>query len=369
MQISNCKVQIEVVGARRRLPGVLAWARTGRRLWCSAGYQIVTYDLYTGCLTPAVRLPSRTRLLELELLAPARRFLRRGVRSYLQLDESSFIAFCDDNSYYWPGSGGSPQLLGRVHRGHGPLVQGCCLDASGACFYGDYWGNPEREDVRVWHWRPGETTWQEYFRFPAGSVRHIHAVQHDPFSGTVWVATGDRDQESIIGCLSPATSRRSQAKLTVIASGSQQTRAVSLVFTPEYVYWGSDGGRDSDVTSNCLYRWSRTRNRIECLSSVGGPVYYSTPDSNGGLYFATAVEGSRSESDRWARVWALGGPDHKPQAASRKPREIGRWEKDRFPTRLGYGTLWFPHGAAFDDKLCVAGQGLKGGPATWILEV
>jgi hypothetical protein len=322
-------------------------------------------------------LPSRTRLLELELLAPARRFLRRGVRSYLQLDESSFIAFSDDYSYYWPGSMDCPQefppgnsgavplqLLGRVHRGHGPLVQGCCRDTSGACFYGDYWGNPKREDVKVWWWRPGETAWQEYFRFPAGSVRHIHAVQYDPFSGAVWVATGDRDRESVIGCLSPATSREPQAKLTVIASGSQQTRAVSLIFTPEYVYWGSDGGRDSDVTSNCLYRWSRTENRIECLFAVGGPVYYSTPDGNGGLYFATAVEGSRSESDRRARVWAC-----KPPATNHQPREIGRWEKDRFPTRLGYGTLWFPQGAAFDDKLCVAGQGLKGGPATWILEV
>jgi hypothetical protein len=299
------------------------------------------------------------------------------------LGQSSFIAFCDDNSYYWPGSDRgvatpSPQLLGRAHRGHGPLVQGCCLDASGACFYGDYWGNPEREDVKVWRWRPGETTWQEHFRFPAGTIRHIHAVQHDPFSGAVWVATGDRDQESIIGCLSPATSHEPQAKLTVIASGSQQTRAVSLIFTPEYVYWGSDGGHDSDVTSNCLYRWSRTKNQIECLFPVGGPVYYSASGSDGGLYFASAVEGSRSESDRWARVWELDGASHNKSAGGQErkcasadcePREIGRWEKDRFPTRLGYGTLWFPQGAAFDDKLCVAGQGLKGGPATWILEV
>jgi len=55
------------------------------------------------------------------------------------------------------------------------------------------------------------------FTTPSQPVRFAtsHAVQYDPFSGAIWVATGDRDDESVIGFFS----KRQWFQTNVIASG------------------------------------------------------------------------------------------------------------------------------------------------------
>jgi hypothetical protein len=303
-------------------------------------------------------LPGNRRLGALSFTNQVARFLRRGVRSCFSLDGGRLLLFSDDQSYYWPARESDLVSLGRVEHGHGPLIQGCCQDGEGTCFYGDYWGNSGREAVRVWRWKPGRQGWEEYYRFPPGAVRHIHAVQFDRFSGRVWVATGDRDEESMIGFL---TETGRGTDLSVVAAGRQATRAVSLMFTATDVVWGSDAGRDTDESCNFVFRWSRAGRLLEKKAPVGGPVYYSTVDEQGRMYLATAVEGSCSEPDRMVRLWMSENGD--------EWRVLMSWKKNRYPLSLGYGVLWFPQGGARENTVCVSGQGVVGGPGTWILEV
>lgn len=119
-------------------------------------------------------------------------------------------------------------------------------------------------------------------------VRHVHAVQRDPFTGDLWVTTGDADAECQIG-------RLQGGEFRPVGGGSQDWRAVSLVFTPSAVLWGMD----------CVYA---TENRIQKLSrtSIGDPapspepvhtvpgsVYYGASLSVDGTQwavFSTAVE-------------------------------------------------------------------------------
>jgi hypothetical protein len=195
-----------------------------------------------------------------------------------------------------------------------------------------------------------------YYRFQKGTIRHIHAVQFDSFSKRVWIATGDHDSECQIGFFKSAPSG---SELEVVASGTQRTRAVSLLFTNDFVYWGTDAdGRSDFAQANHIYRWSRQTHKVEELAKVGGPVYYSCLDAAGHLFFATTVEGGVSDS--FARLWTSND--------GVKWNEIRRWQKDRYPYLFGYGTLSFAGGRSTKSRLYVTAKGMKGRCGTWAFE-
>jgi hypothetical protein len=276
----------------------------------------------------------------------------------LQLSDHKFMAFCDKNIFLWQLGDAQPTRIGAVHRGRGPLLQGCCSDDKGNCYYGEYSGNPERsEAVNVYVWRSAATDWEVFYSFPPGALRHIHAVQFDPISRKVWIATGDHDDECKIGYFEASVS---PPQLVIVASGNQTARAVSLLFTNDYVYWGSDGGKYTAVTANHIYRWSRRAGDIQQVAEVGGPIYYSTVDQEGRLFAATVVEGSDSENDRCAHLWM--------SADGLQWSEIGQWKKDHYPSIFGFGVLSFPQGPTAGSLTYVVGNGVQGGAGTWILE-
>jgi hypothetical protein len=334
----------------------LALVCDSERSWSARDAEVV-------CQTPGADVPDcRVRLplspLSGVVSASSRlgQALRLDVRSFTQVNESSFVAFAQGNCWFWQQGMSRPASLGRMRHGRGPLWQGACPDGQGGCCFGEYWSNPRREDIAIYHWQPGWPLFRVRHRFPAGRVRHIHAVQLDPYDGRVWFATGDRDSECMIGCLHDPNQEPE-----IVAQGSQACRAVSLMFTRDYVYWGTDGGRDSNVECNGVYRWSRARGSVERVADIGGPAYYSTSDDQGRLFLSTAVEGSRSERDREARLWmSENGTDW---------CRLAGWEKDAVPFIGGYGLLSFPHGPARSAELLVRTQGVKGGTGTWILEV
>jgi len=236
------------------------------------------------------------------------------------------------------------------------LLQGCCQDDKGNCYYGEYWRNPEHEEVNVYTWKRGANDWKLFYSLPPGTIRHIHAVQFDPVSRNIWIAAGDHDNECRIGYFEASSSPH----LVTIASGKQMARAVSLLFTTDYVYWGSDGGRGTSVTANYIYRWCRSTKNIEEIAKVGGPVYYSTKDQKGRMFVSTTVEGGASESDRFARLWM--------SVDGMTWSEIGQWKKDRWPFIFGYGVLSFPRGLPSKSRLFVTASGVQGSPGTWAFE-
>jgi hypothetical protein len=326
-------------------------------LWGSRGYKVVCSDDGTKWHEVATLASSGISSL-LSLINPIRRLLRLGIRSYIQIDSDSFVAFFQGQIFYWRRDLSTPILVGKTRYGHGPLLQGCCRDDVKTCYYGEYWGNKTREDVYIYYWRPGWDSWRPFYQFPAGSIRHIHAVQFDPFTKKIWVATGDCDNESSIGYFSGSADT---PKWISVTQGSQSARAVSLIFTPDFVYWGSDAGKDTRISCNYIYRWSRKTDQVQRLAPVGGPVYYSTMDDQGRLFVSTTVEGSPSEPDCLARVWM--------SEDGLNWQGIASWQKDVYPRQFGYGTLSFPQGIAPKSKLYVVGQGVQGAPGTWILTV
>lgn len=101
-------------------------------------------------------------------------------------------------------------------------------------------------------------------------IRHFHGVYRDRYSGRLWGTTGDSDHQSAIGTFT-------NGRFEPIGRGSQRWRAVSLVFTPNYVLWGMDC---SFAESIPIYRLSRDEldggnPSPEVMVTTDTSVYYS----------------------------------------------------------------------------------------------
>jgi hypothetical protein len=138
----------------------------------------------------------------------------------------------------------------------------------------------------------GGRSWQTVVTLP--EVRHVHAVQRDPYSGDLWVTTGDEDHECLIGRL------RDDAFVPV-GGGSQRWRAVELAFTPDAVLWGTDCPY---ADRNDLFRLDRERidepnPSPDRVGTVTNPVYFSETvrrDDELWVAFSTAIEPERDST-------------------------------------------------------------------------
>jgi hypothetical protein len=147
----------------------------------------------------------------------------------------------------------------------GVLPNGLCYH-EGTIYIGEYIFDKSR-DPRVFSSYDFGESWQTEIILE--DVRHVHAVQPDPFTDDIWITTGDRDSESKIG-------RLVDGSLEVLGTGSQMWRAVELVFTPEYLIWGTD----CPYQDNHILRIHRDNleksPEPEVVHTVEEPFYYST---------------------------------------------------------------------------------------------
>ncbi|MFW6152736.1 MAG: WD40/YVTN/BNR-like repeat-containing protein [Halobacteriota archaeon] len=169
------------------------------------------------------------------------------------------------------------------------------------------------------------STWST---IPIQSVRHIHAVQVDPYDDAIWITTGDADDECRI-------LRLRDGDLDVAGGGSQMWRAVELAFTPDAILWGMDCGF---AEHNPIYKLERDaigRADPTVVHRLDGSIYYSATvelDEGLAIAFSSAVE---TGSDSWVGS----GRDHSTDAASvvvstdasafREWTEVGRFRKRR----------------------------------------
>ena len=155
----------------------------------------------------------------------------------------------------------------RVHGSSPPfgVLPSAVCKHDGTLFVGEY---PLAHDVtpRIFRSPDLGRSWS-VIELP--DVRHVHAVQSDPFDGDVWVTTGDADAECSIG-------RLRGDGVEPIGGGSQRWRAVEPAFTPSAVLWGMDCAYER----NRIFRLDRDQlgnNEPEpqVVHTVDNSVFYS----------------------------------------------------------------------------------------------
>ena len=82
--------------------------------------------------------------------------------------------------------------------------------------------------------------------------------------------------------------------LNVLGSGSQDWRIVSLVITPEHLYWGSDNDTPEGAS---IFRWDFADTNLQELQYIGKPGYFSTALADGTLLITTAYEAESAYSE------------------------------------------------------------------------
>lgn len=166
-----------------------------------------------------------------------------------------------------------------IGKGQGVRNAGLVRLKDGTILVGEYFLNRERTAVHIFGSKDSGRTWNVMHNFAPGEIRHVHAVQQDPFTDKVWVCTGDRNNESMI-----AWSGDSGKIFNPIGHGSQLWRVCQLVFTKEAIFWGTD---TSDNTVSGIYRWDRKACRVTKLGGISVPVFYATRLTEGTIVLSS----------------------------------------------------------------------------------
>lgn len=192
------------------------------------------------------------------------------------------------------------------------------------CAYGKYSSNVDRAPMPVVLTEDFGKTWR--LGPVIENIRHIHGVFYDDFEDCWWLTSGDSDSESAIWC-----SRDDLKSFSRIVGGSQQWRAVQLLFTKERIFYGSD----TPLEKNHIYSIRRDGSGLTCHTEVEGSVFFGTRIGDS-LFFSTAREPSKINKLNAAVVWCshdLGG--------SWTRHSVHK--KDIFPMKaFQYGQVRFP---------------------------
>jgi hypothetical protein len=276
-----------------------------------------------------------------ELLSHIRvadRVLKNGI---LQLHRNSRGAFLVTTGHKWwrVGTDGAAIQLHPPSMTR-PMSRGICEAADGVTYIADYLDNPERAPVRIYRTSDFHS-FQVCWEFPAGSIRHVHAlVRDDEIENRIWILTGDEDQESAIWC----TDNGFSSVDTFLHLG-QMSRLVDLITTAGLLRWGTDS---PDQLNHLMQCPKNDPSKVIKLQEVPGPVYYSCRNQAGALYFGTTVEPGAAVLDNFGHI--IGS------TPGGQWEEVYRAKKDRTSQ---HGIVQFPRGVLPGKHLVFSKRALK----------
>ncbi len=248
---------------------------------------------------------------------------------------------------------GSTRVVDQVHRGNKPASRAICRVPDGSIFYGEYLLNIDRKiPVALYCSENPAYGFKKIFEFKAGEVRHIHFIQWDPFEACLWMGTGDANSECSL--FKSVDVGKSWIR---IGGGSQDWRAVSVIFTAESLFWGTDAGSDAGLTPNHIIRFDRVSSAISVVQLIQGPCHGSGSLRDGTLFISTGVEGGDNEVDVSAHLWASrDGEDW---------CEVYAHTKKRWPYIVQFGVMRVPPGTETSDVIHYTGLALRRSAETW----
>ncbi len=304
--------------------------REGDVLWASRREVIFRSQDAGLSWQPVLSLPLPRLSLLKGQISLSRRLFRMMVNHLHWVENRYLVVMGFGRIFTYDFHQGRTLIANNLLQGKRPLV--FCKTSNGRLLYGEYRGNPERSAVSVWGSADAGRTWAAQCTLEG--VRHIHGVFEDPFEKDIWITTGDTDDESAIWkCQSDFSG------LHKVIEGGQQARAITLQFTQEKVFYGSD----TPLEENFLYSFDRKQLEPHQLAAVDGSVFHSCRIGDH-MFFSTACEPSKVNRSGRASIYRVNADGQCDLLVS--------YAKDIWPMKLfQYGQIFLATGQEHTAEL------------------
>jgi hypothetical protein len=303
---------------------VLAWDQ--KALYASRGYTLVACDTreeeFEWRVVARYR-PGWWRNLTVSSRLSFRLF-RDGFHALSVLPSSDLVAAVPGAIVTLSRGDKEFRVTHKILRGTRPLHITAVPD--GPVYWGEYFDNPQRDEVHVYGSHDQGKTWSIAYTFPKSAIRHVHNIVYDQWGKCLWILTGDKGSECRI--LRASCDFKT---VDIVLAGNQQARAAALVPTHAGLYFSSD----TPSESNHVYRLDRAGNLTELASLSSSSIYGCRIDES--IFFSTMVEPSEVNHDRAVRLY--GSRDGSRWAS------LLEWKKDLWPMKyFQYGNVVLPDG-------------------------
>jgi hypothetical protein len=276
---------------------------SGGNLWATRGFLIYRLRKGDNKFIRVARVPSGFSIFWLNNFRFVRKFTLRSECMEMTISEEGKItAFASGLIWFSSGLGMKFHKINKLDHfgikiGRGIMSTGLLQANKSEFFFGEYFNNRERTNVKIFGFNNVSNSWVTSYQFNPGQIRHIHALQRDPYTDRLWICVGDEDSEPMIGW-----SDDNYRNITPIGSGSQIWRTCQLVFTEEAIFWGTDTG-SKDLAG--IYRWDKKSKELKQVHRTDGAVFFAVALKNGTIVMSTDREGFPNENDDKTRLILL----------------------------------------------------------------
>ena len=285
----------------------------------------------------------------LSIFAPLRRLFRAEITGLYPLKNGDKLVVAKNGLFISKRENTIFEKFFTILRGSKPL--NLCVCPNGNIYFGEYFQNIEKQSVNIFCSKDNAQSWHVAYTFNSGEINHIHGLFFDKYTNRIWVATGDRENECIIGYTEDEFKSFKE-----VFRGSQEYRTCQLFFYKDFFVYGTD----TQYQQNVIKKVDRKTLEITELQKVQGSVIKGGQVGDV-AYISTTVEPSKINKDKYAHLWVTKDGLHWEERYKEK--------KDWLPNIFQYGTFEFPlYNVEKLDRLYFSGRALKNldGKTTYI---
>lgn len=305
------------------------------------GYRILKYFFLTNKFEPLYNVIDKKNEL-LSQFKLTRRFFRAEITGLYHLKNKTDLVIAKKGIFRREVNSKIFTKCFSITRGSRPLNM--CVTDDDVVYFGEYFSNASKEEVYIYKSKDYGKTWETVYKFNKGSINHIHGIFFDPFTHYIWVVTGDREEECIIGYTDDDFK-----SFKILFRGGQDVRTCNLLFYDNFIVYATD----SQYIQNKIKIIDRNTLNISDLCTIHGSGIYSVQSGKLALLSST-IEPSSVNTDKYSRLYI--------SSDGKVWNEVDKYKKDIWHKRyFQFGSIQFP---SYDtknlNKLVFSGRSLKG---------
>ena len=303
------------------------------------GYKIYKYS-YCNQMYEFIGSVDDVKYRLLSIFSLTRRLFRAEVTSlYTLLDDTQIIVAKKGIFRKKKGNKKFVKCF-SISRGSRPL--NICIANNSELYFGEYFANMDKKAVNIYRSIDYGKTWEVAYTFSEGNINHIHGIFWDKYTRKIWYATGDRENECIIGYTEDGFKTVNE-----VFRGDQEYRTCNLFFYKDYIVFATD----SQYKTNEIKLINRDNLKLEKIVDIQGSAI------KGGqvgdiAFLSTTVEPSKVNLDKCSHVWI--------SFNGKKWTEIYKAKKDFLPAVFQFGSIEFPnYNVPISDKIIFSGRAVR----------